>query len=39
MQRRALKYKEENGSSCGTPVGWRRASQLASGANLSLVQQ
>ena len=33
--RRALKYKEENGSSCGTPVGWRRASQLASGANLS----
>jgi len=33
--RRALKYKEENGSSCGTPVGWRRASQLASGASIS----
>jgi hypothetical protein len=27
--KRALKYKEENGSSCGTSVGWRRASQLA----------
>ena len=36
--RRALDYKKKNGSSCGTPVGWRRASQLASGANL-LVQQ
>ena len=33
--KRALKYKEENGSSCGTPVGWRRASQLASGASIS----
>jgi hypothetical protein len=33
--KRALKWKEENGSSCGTPVGWRRASQLASGANIS----
>ena len=33
--RRALDYKKKNGSSCGTPVGWRRASQLASGANLS----
>lgn len=26
---RAIKYKEENGSSCGTPVGWTRARQLA----------
>lgn len=33
--RRALKWKEENGSSCGTPVGWRRASQLASGQAIS----
>jgi hypothetical protein len=33
--RRALDYKKKNGSSCGTSVGWRRASQLASGANLS----
>lgn len=28
--KRALKWKKENGSSCGTSVGWRRASQLAS---------
>lgn len=27
--RRALKWKEDNGSSCGTPVGWTRARQLA----------
>ena len=33
--RRALKYKKENGSSCGTSVGWKRASQLASGQALS----
>tara|TARA_B100000424_G_scaffold170510_1_gene131328 strand:+ start:10307 stop:11821 length:1515 start_codon:yes stop_codon:yes gene_type:complete len=33
--KRALDYKKKNGSSCGTPVGWRRASQLASGANIS----
>lgn len=33
--RRALKYKEENGSSCGTPVGWKRASQLANKAKIS----
>ena len=26
---RAIKYKEENGSSCGTRVGWTRARQLA----------
>lgn len=25
---KARKYKEENGSSCGTPVGWTRSSQL-----------
>ena len=33
--KRALKYKEENGSSCGTPVGWRRASQLANRQSIS----
>lgn len=27
--KRARKYKEENGSSCGTKVGWTRSSQLA----------
>lgn len=27
--KRAIKYKEENGSSCGTQVGWTRAGQLA----------
>ena len=29
--KRALKYKEESGNpkGCGTPVGWRRATQLA----------
>jgi len=27
--RRAIKYKEENGSKCGTQVGWSRARQLA----------
>jgi len=27
--KRAIKYKEENGSSCGTAVGWTRARQLA----------
>tara|TARA_R100000152_G_C6782027_1_gene218041 strand:+ start:4678 stop:5037 length:360 start_codon:yes stop_codon:yes gene_type:complete len=27
--KRAIKYKEENGSSCGTKVGWTRANQLA----------
>jgi len=34
--RRALRHKEKNGTSCGTSVGWNRASQLSSGANLSL---
>ena len=33
--KRAIKYKKENGSSCGTQVGWTRASQLASGEALS----
>ena len=33
--KRALKWKKENGSSCGTPVGWTRANQLASGENIS----
>ena len=33
--RRALEYKKKNGSSCGTSVGWTRASQLASGSALS----
>ena len=33
--KRALKYKEENGSSCGTSVGWTRANQLASRESLS----
>jgi len=34
--RRALKFKEKNGTSCGTPVGWQRANQIASGEALSL---
>lgn len=33
--KKALEYKEENGSSCGTSVGWTRAGQLARGENLS----
>jgi len=33
--KRALKYKEENGSDCGTPVGWTRANQLASRERIS----
>lgn len=33
--KRAIKYKEENGSSCGTPVGWTRARQLANRESLS----
>ena len=27
--KRAIEYKEENGSDCGTRVGWTRARQLA----------
>ena len=33
--KRALKYKEDNGSSCGTPVGWTRARQLANRERIS----
>lgn len=28
--KKALKHREENGSDCGTAVGWQRANQLAS---------
>ena len=27
--KKAIKYKEENGSDCGTRIGWTRARQLA----------
>ena len=33
--KRAIKYKEENKSTCGTQVGWTRASQIASKSKLS----
>lgn len=33
--KRARKYKEENGSSCGTRVGWTRSAQLANRENIS----
>ena len=33
--KRAIKYKEENGSSCGTNIGWIRAGQLARKENIS----
>ncbi len=33
--KKAIKYKEENGSSCGTKVGWTRARQLADKKNIS----
>jgi HK97 family phage prohead protease len=33
--KRALKYKEEYGSDCGTSVGWTRARQLANRESLS----
>jgi len=33
--KKALKWKKENGSSCGTSVGWTRANQLASGQAIS----
>ena len=33
--KRALEWKKENGSSCGTSVGWTRANQLASGKAIS----
>lgn len=33
--KRAIKYKEENGSDCGTTVGWTRARQLANRESLT----
>jgi HK97 family phage prohead protease len=33
--KRALRHKEENGSQCGTPVGWTRANQLANRETIS----
>ena len=33
--KRAIKYKEENGSNCGTIVGWTRARQLANRESLT----
>ena len=32
---RALDFREENGTDCGTPVGWARANQIAGKENLS----
>lgn len=34
--RRALKHRENNGTNCGTAVGWRRANQLAKREALSI---
>ena len=34
--KRALKHKEENGSNCGTAVGWTRANQIANKEKLSV---
>lgn len=34
--RRALRHREEKGTSCGTAVGWERANQIASGEKLSM---
>ena len=33
--KRARKWKEENGSDCGTRVGWTRSAQLANRENIS----
>lgn len=33
--KKALKHREENGTDCGTPVGWQRANQLSSGEAIS----
>ena len=33
--KRAIKWKKENGSDCGTKVGWTRANQLANRKNIS----
>jgi hypothetical protein len=32
---KALNIRNENKSTCGTPVGWARANQLASGENIT----
>ena len=34
--KRARKYKEENGSTCGTRVGWTRSAQLADRKPISM---
>jgi HK97 family phage prohead protease len=34
--KKALKHKEENGSDCGTAVGWTRANQIANKEKLSV---
>ena len=34
--KRALKHREENGSDCGTAVGWTRANQIANKEKLSV---
>ena len=33
--KKALQHKKDNGSSCGTRVGWLRANQIANGEGLS----
>ncbi len=33
--KRAIKFKEKNGSKCGTQVGWTRANQLANKKNIT----
>ena len=33
--KKALKHRENNGTDCGTPVGWQRANQLSSGEAIS----
>ena len=33
--KKAIEFKEKNGSSCGTQVGWTRARQLANGEKLT----
>ena len=36
--KRARKWKEENGSDCGTRVGWTRSAQLANRENIAEIQ-
>ena len=33
--KKALKHRDDNGTDCGTPVGWQRANQLSSGEAIS----